>query len=315
MSGSCTSTTHSVDQINQIIERLKSEQFCNSTSQNYLFVWRLFNKFVVSLDYRPKGWESKLALFAAHLVQKGVQSSTLKSYLAAIRSTLKVDGKKIQDDNLELQAIVRACKLENDTLKVRLLIDVKLLEILLFEVKQVFRKDMYLEKMYKAVLLLGYYRLMHVGELTLSPHVLKAKDIHIARNKNKLLIVLYSSKTHSNCNNPQEIKITGTMAKKVNFFCPFKAIRSFIDIRGSYLSDDELFFILQGRLPLKAEHIRNMLRRLLSNVNLNSSLYDTHSLRIGRTCQLFKMGISIEKIKKIGRWKSNAVYRYIRNIL
>ena len=49
---------------------------------------------------------------------------------------------------------------------------------------------------------------MHVGELTASPHVLHAKNIHIGTNKNKILLILYSSKTHGKANRPQEIKIT-----------------------------------------------------------------------------------------------------------
>ena len=54
-----------------------------------------------------------------------------------------------------------------------------------------------------------------------------------------------------------------------------------------------------------------ILRQILSNLNVDAQLYDTHSLRIGRTSDLFKAGWSIEKIKIFGRWKSNAVYRYV----
>ena len=45
----------------------------------------------------------------------------------------------------------------------------------------------------------------------------------------------------------------------------------------------------------------------------DDTLYGTHSLRSGRTCDLYKLGLSVETIKKIGRWKSNAVFRYLKN--
>ena len=32
---------------------------------------------------------------------------------------------------------------------------------------------------------MGYYGLMRIGEISMGPHVLKAKDIHIATNKQK----------------------------------------------------------------------------------------------------------------------------------
>ena len=49
------------------------------------------------------------------------------------------------------------------------------------------------------------------------------------------------------------------------------------------------------------------------NDGLESHLYNTHSLHIGRASDLSKMGANVEKIKHVGRWKSNAVYRYIKS--
>ena len=62
--------------------------------------------------------------------------------------------------------------------------------------------------MYKALFLLGYYGLMRVGELTASPHVARAANVNVALNKNKILIILYTSKTHGLEARPQRIKIT-----------------------------------------------------------------------------------------------------------
>ena len=56
-----------------------------SMSQNYLSVWRQFNKFVIKLDIKPQTWEEKVSLFLAQLVDSGAQSSTIKSYVSAIK--------------------------------------------------------------------------------------------------------------------------------------------------------------------------------------------------------------------------------------
>ena len=42
-----------------------------------------------------------------------------------------------------------------------------------------------------------------------SGHAILARDVHVAGNKDKILIMLYTSKTHDVSVSPQEIKITG----------------------------------------------------------------------------------------------------------
>ena len=74
---------------------------------------------------------------------------------------------------------------------------------------------------------------MRVGELTESPHVLKARNVHIATNKDKLLLILYSSKTHDKSTRPQNITITANALEKSGgyrnrFFCPFALMRCYI---------------------------------------------------------------------------------------
>ena len=43
--------------------------------------------------------------------------------------------------------------------------------------------------------------------MTESQHVVKAKDVHIGINKDKLMFVLHSSKTHGKGTKPQIVKI------------------------------------------------------------------------------------------------------------
>ena len=49
-------------------------------------------------------------------------------------------------------------------------------------------------------------------------------------------------------------------------------------------------------------------------IGLEEVNYDTHSLRIGCAKDLQKAGLSVESIKDIGRWKSNAVYQYLNKL-
>ena len=266
----------------------------------------------------PDSWENRTILFIGYMVHKGMQSSIVKSYVSAIKKTLMNDGYEWKDNEIFLSSLVRACKLKNDIVRTRLPIHNGLLEMLLFEIRRIYRRKCqpYLEKLYSVIFALGYYGLMRVGELTQSPHVVKAKDVHLATNKEKLLVVLYSSKTHSKANRPQKIKIMAnhldTKYRKKRNFCPFKILADYIQARGTYLEDSEQFFVYKDHTPVTADKAHELLRTMLRSFGLQADLYDMHSLRIGRASDLIRLNYTIEQVKHMGRWKSNVVYRYIR---
>ena len=310
--------------MNSVLDRLTNNQTRSSTTSNYLSIWKHLNKFIINLDTRQNlSWEQKTALFGAYLVDSGVQSSTLRSYFSAIKHILRLDGYKWDDNQVLLNSLVRGCKMENDKVKIRLPIQKGLLEMLLFEIARYFNQDSsqpYLEHLYKAIFILGYYGMFRVGELTLSPHTMKACNIHVGNNKDKIQVVLYTSKTHGEESRPQKIKISAVANvgqaythRQTGLFCPFRCVIKYMKFRGSYNEDSEQFFVFRDRSPVKPDQLRNTLRTLLDRLGLDSMLYDVHSFRIGRTCDLHKFGYSIEQIKAMGRWKSNAVYKYLKN--
>ena len=290
--------------------------------KNYLGIWRHLNKFLINLDHNTAdlSWEEKTALFGAYLVDGGVQSSTLKSYFSAIKHVLKVDGYPWNDSKVLLSALIRGCKLENDRVKLRLPIQKNLLEMLLFEIERFYgegNSQPYLELMYKALFSLAYYGMLRVGELTLGPHTIRASDIHVGGNKEKIMLVLYSSKTHGKESGPQKVKISAVpvagRSRITRFFCPFALVTRYLHVKKHYGSNQTALFTFSDGSTVKPEQVRTLLRALLHRINLDASLYDVHSFRIGRACDLYKFGYSLDRIKSMGRWKSNAVYRYLKN--
>ena len=151
-----------------------------------------------------------------------------------------------------------------------------------------------------------------MGEVTKSPHVLKAGDVHFTSSQDKMLIVLYSSKTHGKESRPQKIKISalGSKNNRNRFLCPCASVSQCMRNRGNYDLPSEQFFVFRDKSPVTDEQFRTTLRQLLDRLGLDSSLYGVHSFRIGRTCDLEKLDCSVDKIKGLGRWRSNAVYQY-----
>ena len=295
-------------------------QHRDSTAKTYLSIWRQFNIFLIYLDKKPELWEDRVTLFIGYLIDRGLQSATVKSYVSAIKKTVILDKYKWDDNLVLVRSLAKACKIVNDAVRTRLPIHCGLLKMILFEVQRVFTQSnqWYLEIMYKTMFILSYYGMMRVGEITMSPHILKAKDVHMALNKDKLLLVLYSSKTHSKGSRPQKIKITSNKLEKSGHyanrhFCPFQLVRQYLTLRGGFVQESEQFFIFRDRSPVKASHARILLKSVFSHLNLNDKLYGMHSFRIGITTDLIKYGYSVDEVKLLGRWKSNVIYKYIRN--
>ena len=271
-SSESSSSRISSKDMNMILESLKMNKVRKSTSCNYMSIWRNFNKFLVKLDHMPKLWEDRASLFCAYLIDKGNQSQTIKSYISAIKSVLVDDGYEWNDDRILLNSLTRACRLQNDKLKCRLPITQKLLDILIFELKRVI-KSFHLQVLYRALFCLAYYGLMRIGELTESPHVVKACNVHVGTNKDKIMLVLYSSKTHGIHMNPQKIKISALSSRKVSkdqaLICPFDSVRDYLSVRGEYISDMENFFIQSDGMPITSGQVRAVLKLCLESVNLN----------------------------------------------
>ena len=173
----------------------------------------------------------------------------------------------------------------------------------------------YLETLYKAMLSMAYFGLFRVGEITQSPHVMKAADVHIGQNKDKIMIILHSSKTHGEGDKPQIIKLSAQKLPKQkmnNIICPFKNLVTYISIRKTIKYENEQFFVFCDHSPVTSVHFRNGIKTLIAKNNLDNTLYTSHSIRAGRVTDMVEIGIPIETIRKIGRWKSSAIYSYLR---
>ena len=93
---------------------------------------------------------------------------------------------------------------------------------------------------------------------------------------------------------------------------PFDLLQKYIIERRSCLSDSEPFFIFRDRSPVTPAQTCGVLYLMLQKANLNAKVYCFHGLRTRRSVDLLRMGVSVETIKKLGRWKSNVVYDYLR---
>ena len=160
------------------------------------------------------------------------------------------------------------------------------------ELTALYATQPYLLTLYRALFCTAYFGLLRIGEVTKSSHTLKAADVHIGTNKNKLLLILHSSKTHTKGDIPQMIKIasmpqTQKHADKVNWtnrgLCPFTFMKMYLEIRLSSLNIHEEFFVFSDRSPVLPAQARNLLNTVIGRLGLDSSLYTFHGLEDGQS--------------------------------
>ena len=165
-----------------------------------------------------------------------------------------------------------------------------------------------------------------MGEITKGSHPILARDVHISKNKKKLLFILRSSKMHSKNAKPQIVKIAEipksiTNKSKPNnqtqfstHRCPFQILRAFLQARPSFISDKEPFFIFRDRSPVSPNNFTSVLKILSKDGGYDETRYSSHGFRGGRSRDLLEMGVPINTIRKLGRWspKSSSVYAYLK---
>ena len=316
-SSSTTSSMISTTSIEHIIEQLRCNRNRDSTKRNYYCIWHCFNRFIVSLDRKPSNWADRLTLFVGFLINDGKKSSTIRSYVSGIKLVLLDINVEVNEDQFLISSLTRACKLVNDHVRTRLPIYKSLLNIILRKTGIIFETQPYLSALYQALFVLAYYGLLWVGEITAGSHPVKAVDVHIGINKCKILFILRASKTHWKDCKPQLIKIVGkpvtkTEKRQTQDFCPFAIIKNYLKVRGPAKNNGELFFVFSNSSPVKPMHMRSTLKLILRISGFDHTCYDTMSFRSGRASDLLKMGVSVETINQLGRWRSNAVFRYLR---
>ena len=285
-----TSTTISTKAIEHIVDKLRYENNRKSTKKTYYNVWKKFNQFYIRLDKKPKSWEDRLILFVGYLISDNKQSSTIRSYISAIRSVLTEDGVILNENKYLLTSLTKACRLKNDKVKTRFPVQKGVLKLLLNTTKTYFKNkgQPYLAKLYRAIFCSAYFGLLRVGELS--------KKMEQDKQPRHSAYRSGASGTTSDC------------------ICAYSILQEYITVRNRKSSKDktEQFFVFSDKSPVQPNQMRNVMRKLLSKSGLQAELYNIHSFRIGCCCDLLKMGFKIPTIQKIGCWRSNAVYSYLR---
>ena len=96
------------------------------------------NKFFIRLDRKPKNWGDRIILFIAHLIEEKKKSGMVKSYISVIKAVLAENQIAVNHDDYLMRSLTKACKLRNDTFRIRMPIQKGMLNLLLKSTERYF---------------------------------------------------------------------------------------------------------------------------------------------------------------------------------
>ena len=159
-----SSSTLSTAVIKSVIENLKLQKFRNLTKMNYYGIWKNFNQFFLKLDVKPDNWEDRLTLYIGYLINNNRKSTTIRSYISAIKAVLWNVDMDLSEYRILLSSLTKACKMRNNRVHAKLPISHGFLNILLSKVDVLFHDSPqpYLTILYKAILSTAYFGLFRI---------------------------------------------------------------------------------------------------------------------------------------------------------
>ena len=92
--------------------------------------------------------------------------------------------------------------------------------------------------------------MMHISEVAEEPHAVRALDVHIGENKQKLLLVLRSSKTHNRGDKLQLIQLGNNFGTVDERTSSFTHMEDYLAVRPKCKSTDEQFFVFKENIAV-----------------------------------------------------------------
>ena len=159
----------------------------------------------------------------------------------------------------------------------------------------------YLTHMFYVMYTFLYLLALRISELVQYSHKfnhsLNLQDVSL--NNNKLLILVKSGKHN-----------TSPMSYELDCYPRlFWHYTQFLRLRGDM---DGTLFRFRDNSPVSRTFFTKQLKEDIEAIGLDSTLYNSHSFRAGRTSDLALEGVSDRQIALIGRWRSDAFREYIR---
>lgn len=180
----------------------------------------------------------------------------------------------------------------------RMVAELLLMNLSLFEVS-----------LYTVLFSIAYFGCFRVSEFLISSDHMKilCLDRVVWRKDDAFEFLLHKTKNNSR-GAVQEV-IFGSLGDDP--ICPVAALRGFLTVRPSTSRSHPLFVNARGT-PISSKVFNLMLRTVLGRLGFaDTKRYSAKSFRVGAASETFSLGFSLDDVKGLGRWNSDAFMVYI----
>jgi len=251
--------------------------------------------------------ESTLLLFATHLATQRLSYSTIKVYMAAIRSAHVTTGNHAIFENQStprldhlLQGIHKAESKSNPH-RIRLPITMDIM----LKIRTAFSTQSrnHQNTMLWAACCTAFFGFLRSSEFTVpSPQQydpdthLSLSDVTVDNRQAPEVVRLHIKQSKTD---PYREGVYIYLGKTHQSICPVEAIITYLEVRGPQPGP---LFIMSDNTMLTRSMFASALHGILRKLHLDARLFNTHSFRIGAATSAKEAGISDVHIKTLGRW-------------
>lgn len=292
--------------------KLLDASIAPNTAAAYRAAINCFKEFLLQFNLKTS-WPTEaqhIVLFISFCFEKGLAPNTISTYVAGVNHVHKMHGGEDLRETFIIKKMLEGCtrlRKRNDT---RLPITIKLLN----DVCNILPTVCYNQfevKLFKAAYLLAFFGLLRVSEIVvpssiLANRTLAYEDVSFSPGNKHILLTLRISKTNQS-GHPETLKIP---CEENSLLCPVTACRDFLLVRPVSRGP---FFCHADAAPLTRCQFSAVLAKCLKCILPGCRNIKSHSFRIGRATHLYSLGVSGDVIKTLGRWRSDAYKKYIRN--
>ena len=244
-----------------------------------------------------------------HMHNKGLKASSLKVYLAAIKSlhvmadvaTPRTNSAKIK---LALKAVFELGPAPAPKLPITFT-HLKLLWPYICNSRQFL--------LYSAVVMLGFYSRMRGVEYTYDPSIEGSKppqmsQVTFSKSHDMFTFRMLKSKTK-----PLGFCVSIGCAKLP--ICALCSLKAYLQYQAGLapLCKESFVFMLESGEPLSKCHLNSYIKHIITQAGWDPTHYSAHSLHSGVMTTAASAGFADWEIRKIGGWKSQTYNDYIRS--
>ena len=159
--------------------------------------------------------------------------------------------------------------------------------------------------LFSAMFSFAFFFGLRVSEITKSLHNIKLSQIKIDNNS---LLLNFLSYKHSTSHDPPHV------FKSLNTsFCPVFLLNAYLLHRPNIGLETPLF-VLNDK-AVSSTNFNKHLKKVIKHLGLNEKSFSSHSFRIGAINHWNSKSLSELQVKQLGRYRSNALYCYMRNAI